>query len=75
MFSYNRKVPLFLYWKGSSIKWNKKILTTLLCSGLGGISDIVAFQVEASSTECHVQSKPPLINMRGVYREKGSIAE
>jgi len=70
MFSYNRKVPLFLYWKQRPIKWNKKVLTTLLCSGLGGISDIVAFQVEASSTECHVQSKPPLINMREITGKK-----
>jgi hypothetical protein len=32
---------------------------------VGRISDVVVVQVEASSTECHVQSKPPLINMRG----------
>jgi hypothetical protein len=36
----------------------------------GKISDAVVVQVEASSTECHVQSKPPLINMRGFTREK-----
>lgn len=70
MFSYDRKLPLFLYWKESPVKCNKKILTTPLCSGLGGISDIVAFEVEASSTECHVQSKPPLINMKGFTGKK-----
>jgi len=70
VFSYNRKLPLFLYCKKNPIKWNKKLLTTLLYSGVGGISDIVAFEVEASSTECHVQSKPPLINMRGFTGKK-----
>lgn len=37
---------------------------------VGRISDAVVVQVEASSTECHVQSKPPLINMRGFTGEK-----
>jgi hypothetical protein len=57
------------------VKWNKKLLTTQVYSGLRGISYIVAFQVEASSTECHVQNKPPLISKRVGYQEKGSVAE